>query len=75
MSRLNGLRYICDFVSASLKLVVEVDGKHHQLRTTADARRDRCLQRLGYRVLRLPAELVARDLPAALTLIRQMLER
>jgi very-short-patch-repair endonuclease len=49
--------------------------KHHQLRTTADARRDRCLQRLGYRVLRLPAELVARDLPAALTLIRQMLER
>ena len=65
--------YICDFVSARHKLIVEVDGKHHQLRAAADARRDRCLQRLGYRVLRLPAELVLHDLPEALALIRHAL--
>jgi very-short-patch-repair endonuclease len=58
--------YICDFVCASRRLVVEVDGAHHALRAAADARRDAVLGRLGYRVLRLPAPLVTADLPVAL---------
>ena len=59
--------YICDFVCASRRLVLEVDGSHHQARAAADARRDAVLGRLGYRVLRIPALRVMRDLPAVLS--------
>jgi len=50
--------YIVDFLAPNLKLVVEVDGGYHARRVTADARRERYLSRLGYRVLRLDAQLV-----------------
>jgi very-short-patch-repair endonuclease len=65
--------YICDFVCASQKLVVEVDGAHHARRAAADARRDACLARLGYRVLRLNAHLVLQQLPLAIQCIRAAL--
>ncbi len=65
--------YIVDFVAARAMLVVEVDGRHHEQRRASDARRDRKLGRLGYRVLRLEAEQVLRQLPAALALVRQAL--
>ena len=58
-------RYIADFLAPAVKLVVEVDGAGHSLRRTADARRDRVFQRLGYRVLRLDAELVCSNLAEA----------
>ena len=54
-------------------LVVEVDGSCHEQRRAVDAQRDRKLARLGYRVLRLEAELVMRQLPVALALVRQAL--
>ncbi len=41
----------------------------------ADARRDRELARLGYRVLRLPAELVQRQLTEALARVRAALRQ
>jgi very-short-patch-repair endonuclease len=63
-----------DFVARAEKLVVEVDGKWHAQRRRADARRDRVLARLGYRVLRLEAELVMRNLPEAVARIRAALE-
>lgn len=66
-------RYIADFVAPSVWLVVEVDGEHHRRQGAADARRDRVMARLGYRVLRLPALLVERDLPEALGRIRAAL--
>ena len=44
---------IADFAAPSLRLVVEVDGSSHAGRARADARRDRELARLGWRVLRL----------------------
>ena len=53
-----GGKYIADFLAPTARLIVEVDDRSHELRHTADARRDRNLGRLGYRVLRLPAELV-----------------
>ena len=65
--------FICDFVCAERRLVVEVDGRQHERRASADARRDRRLQRLGYRVLRLPAQLVLRELSVALERIREAL--
>jgi leucyl-tRNA synthetase len=66
-------RYIVDLVAPSARLVVEVDGGYHSRRVAADARRDRALQRLGYRVLRLPAELVRCNLPEAVACIQRVL--
>jgi very-short-patch-repair endonuclease len=68
-----GPRYICDFVCASHKLIVEVDGAHHARRAVADAWRDARLARLGYRVLRLEAQLVLRTLPVAVERVRAAL--
>lgn len=65
-----GTRYIADFLAPSLKLIVEVDGLYHARRVAADARRDRNLSRLGYRVLHLEAELVLHHLPRAVALVR-----
>jgi very-short-patch-repair endonuclease len=48
-------QYIVDFCAPSVRLVVEVDGGYHAGRARADARRDRVLVRLGYRVVRVTA--------------------
>ena len=66
---------IVDFVAPSRKLIVEVDGGYHRTaaKRRADARRDRRLERAGYRVLRLPAELVVRRLADAVARIRAAL--
>jgi very-short-patch-repair endonuclease len=62
---------IVDFMAPARKLIVEVDGRYHGhiRRQRADARRDKRLERAGYRVLRLPAELVLSNLPEAVRLI------
>jgi leucyl-tRNA synthetase len=62
-------RYILDFLAPAAKLAVEVDDQSHELKRTADARRDRVLARLGYRVLRIDAELVRRNISEAVALI------
>jgi very-short-patch-repair endonuclease len=63
-------QFIVDFLAPRIKLVMEVDGRAcHERRPCADARRDRKLARLGYRVLRIDADLVERDFPAAALLI------
>jgi very-short-patch-repair endonuclease len=69
-----GNRYIADFLAPSVKLVIEVDGSCHACRVVADARRDRVLLRLGYRVLHLDAELVVRQLPLAVAAVRKALQ-
>ncbi len=66
-------RFVVDFLAPAVKLVVEVDGGYHRQRVVADARRTRVLERLGYRVLRLDAELVSRQLPLAVEAIRNAL--
>jgi len=63
-------RYIADFASLEARLIVEVDGGYHESRRAADARRDKVLRRAGYRVLRVPAELVHRDLAGTVALVR-----
>ena len=62
-------KYIADFVAPSAKLIVEVDDRSHELKRTADARRDRNIARLGFRVLRLPAELVRTNVEEAVSRI------
>jgi very-short-patch-repair endonuclease len=70
-----GNRYIADFLAPSLRLVVEVDGAVHAQRRAADVRRDRDLGRLGYQVLRIPAEVVMRDRQLAVALVSWVVER
>jgi very-short-patch-repair endonuclease len=65
--------YIADFVAPARRLVVEVDGGSHRGRAAADARRDRKIERLGYRVLRLESELVVGNLGEAVARIRAAL--
>ncbi len=66
-------RFIVDFLAPSARLVVEVDGGYHASRRTADARRDEKLARLGYRILRIDAELVRRAPAEALVLVQRAL--
>ena len=61
--------HIVDFCAPSVRLVVEVDGGYHAGRAKADARRDRRLGALGYRVVRLPAEIVAHDIEQAIAIV------
>jgi len=68
-----GGKYIADFMAPSLKLIIEVDGGSHNQRKTADARRDRNLRRLGYRVLHLEAEVVSRQPSLAIEAVRRAL--
>ncbi len=68
-------RFIVDFLAPSVRLVVEVDGGYHCERGRADARRDEKLRRLGYRVLRLEAELVEREIERAVELVQVELAR
>jgi very-short-patch-repair endonuclease len=65
--------FILDFLAPSVRLAIEVDGASHQRRPGADARKERALRRAGYRLLRIDAELVLRDLPSVLSTIRAAL--
>jgi very-short-patch-repair endonuclease len=57
--------YFADFVCLARKIVVEADGRTHETPDAAneDAERDAWLQRAGFRVLRLPDDLVIGGLP------------
>jgi len=68
--------YIADFYVASRRLVIEIDGAAHASAEAKayDARRTSELERLyAVRVLRLSAELVERDVDAALAIVRTAL--
>jgi crossover junction endodeoxyribonuclease RuvC len=64
--------YIVDFVCHQRGLVIETDGDSHTDREK-DARRDRNLARLGYRVLRFWDEDVKRNLDGVLLMISDAL--
>jgi len=68
-------RFIADFACPARQLVVEVDGGYHQQAAAqrADARRDRVLARLGWRVVRVTAAEVQSQLPAVVRRIREAL--
>ncbi|HVY31527.1 MAG TPA: DUF559 domain-containing protein [Polyangiaceae bacterium] len=69
--------HIVDFLAPSRRLVVEVDGGYHRspAQRRADARRDRRFQCDGYRVVRVPAELVLTNLAQVVALVRSALAR
>ncbi len=54
-----GSRYIADFASHRARLIVEADGRSHDVAVDYDAARDRWFEGQGYRVFRLSnAEIV-----------------
>jgi very-short-patch-repair endonuclease len=66
--------YIVDFLARRQRLIIEVDGGYHVGRGSADARRQRWLERQGYRVVRLPAAAVLHDTVAAVRTVIAALE-
>jgi leucyl-tRNA synthetase len=69
-------RFVADFLAPKIKLIVEVDGGYHSdpARVRADARRDRDLGRLGYRVIHVPADMVEHRLVEAVAMIVMAIE-
>ena len=45
-------RYIVDFISRKLKLIIEIDGESHLLKEAADDKRQKNLESKGYMVIR-----------------------
>jgi hypothetical protein len=61
-------QFIADFCAPSIGLIVEVDGAIHARKLGPDAGRDLKLRRAGFRIVRVSAELVLRDLGAAVAI-------
>jgi len=68
-------RFIADLFAPEVGLIVEVDGGYHAERQRADERRDRALAGAGYRLLRIEAEMVMRDLDGAVALVEEEIRR
>jgi len=58
--------YVVDLYCAEAKLIVEVDGEHHDDRWERDAERTAVLERRGYRVVRFTATQVLTDITTVL---------
>ncbi len=67
--------YIVDFVALSERLVVEVDGGVHREpgHAEADAARQAVIEALGFRVLRIEAEVVEGNAKRAVGMVRAAL--
>ena len=61
--------YIVDFYCATARLVIEVDGNAHTLRSSRDAERDAFLASDGMRVMRFPNAAVLLDIEVVLSQI------
>ena len=68
--------YTADFCCVALKLIIEIDGEHHQTEEgrERDARRDRYLAERGFAVLRIPGYEVLRDPAAVRCLIENAID-
>jgi very-short-patch-repair endonuclease len=66
-----GGRYIADFLSSELGLVIEIEVGTPRVCARSDERRTRWLERCGYTVLRLSDALVLRELAAAVALVAE----
>ena len=63
--------YIADFLSFSPKLVIELDGGQHLNTRRYDAKRDDCLRKNGFEVLRFWDHEVFTNLEGVLEIIRE----
>ncbi len=67
--------FIVDFYCSAERLAVEVDGPIHEYQRELDESRQRLIEALGIRFVRLKAELVEQNLPEALREIRKAFKR
>jgi very-short-patch-repair endonuclease len=67
--------FVVDFYNSVYRLVVEVDGLIHESQQEADASRQQILEELGLTVLRIKAEVVEKNLPMTLNLIRDRIQQ
>ncbi|MDP2642049.1 MAG: DUF559 domain-containing protein [bacterium] len=67
--------YILDFFCPSKRLVVEVDGKIHELSKLYDKNRDKFLEEFGYTVLRFKVSEVESNLDNVTEKIKNELDR
>ena len=65
--------FICDFAARTAKLIVELDGGQHAVRTAEDERRTRFLASRGYRVLRFWNNDVLENVDGVLAVIQEAL--
>ena len=63
--------YISDFYCHELKLVIEIDGEIHRFRMKNDKERDRVLNLLGIKVIRIKSEMVINHPDKAVMLIEK----
>jgi len=68
-------KYIVDFYSPRLKLVIEIDGGSHDNKFETDRARERNLKSLGLQVLRFHDRDVKRDVGNVLTCIQNWIEQ
>jgi very-short-patch-repair endonuclease len=68
--------YIADFCNLEFRLIIEIDGRWHEMERGLihDAKRDQFLRGLGYRILRVPGYEVSRPEGAAMNRIEQWLQ-
>jgi very-short-patch-repair endonuclease len=68
-------KYVVDFFCCGSRLIVEVDGNQHAVQAEYDRNRDGWLDQAGYRVLRLPDNVVLKQLEVALEAIWRALQQ
>jgi very-short-patch-repair endonuclease len=66
--------FICDFAARTVKLIIELDGGQHAVRTVEDERRTRLLASRGYRVLRFWNNDVLENVEGVLEVIQEELK-
>jgi len=67
--------FVVDFYNSVSRLVVEVDGPIHEFQKEADRARQEILEELGLIMLRIESEVVEKDLPVALNMIRNAIRK
>ena len=64
-----------DFLCAEEMLVVEVDGEIHESQREADMLRQEIIESLGFRFVRVTAEMVEDNLPEVLHIIQAAFDK
>lgn len=67
--------YIPDFVSLSIKLIIEVDGKIHQFQKKEDAERTKRLETIGFTIIRFTNEEIENEIEKVIRVIKLGISR
>ncbi len=67
--------FIPDFVSLSLKIIIEIDGKIHDFQKEYDANRQYLLEKDGYIVLRFTNDEILNELDCVLKRIKEVIQQ